>query len=248
MPATVHHTKGIVLRAVKYGETSLIVSAYTEIFGIQSYILNGVRAATKRSGAKASYFQPSAILDMIVYHNDLKTIQRVKEFKWAYLYQHILFDVIKNSVALFMIELLQKTLKQPEPNPELFYFLEDAFIHLDSADAAIVANYPLFFASHLTSFFGFRLTDNYDDEHNVLDLYEGSFVRERPLHPNILEEPLSAIISQFLKVQHPRELVEIKISQDKRRALIAAYHSFYNYHVTDFGTMKTISIIQEVLG
>ncbi len=39
---TLHNTKGIVLRTVKYGETSVIVTIFTELFGIQSYIVNGV--------------------------------------------------------------------------------------------------------------------------------------------------------------------------------------------------------------
>jgi Recombination protein O C terminal. len=39
-------------------------------------------------------------------------------------------------VALFMIELLTKCLKQPEANPELFEFCEDAFIHLDESKDA----------------------------------------------------------------------------------------------------------------
>ena len=120
MSSTVHNTRAVILRAVKYGETSLIVSAYTELFGLQSYLINGVRVSSKKGSGKANYFQPAAILDLVVYHNDLKNLQRIKEFKWAVLYQHILFDVIKNSVALFMIELLQKAVKQPESNPELF--------------------------------------------------------------------------------------------------------------------------------
>ncbi|MEO6932134.1 MAG: recombination protein O N-terminal domain-containing protein, partial [Chitinophagaceae bacterium] len=36
-------TKGIVLRSVKYGETSLVSSIYTLSHGLQSYMINGVR-------------------------------------------------------------------------------------------------------------------------------------------------------------------------------------------------------------
>src|ERR1700729_3956463 len=136
-----HKTKGIVLRTVKYGETSLIATLYTELFGIQSYLINGVRTSSKRGPGKASLFQPAAILDLLVYHNDLKNLQRVREFGWSILYKDILSNILKNAVALFMVELLQKTLKQPEPNPELFYFIEDAFIHLDGAGDTMVANY-----------------------------------------------------------------------------------------------------------
>src|SRR6202008_3070019 len=108
MSQTLHKTKGIVLRTVKYGETSVIVTIFTELFGVQSYLINGVRTSAKKGTGKASLFQPSAILDLVVYHNELKQLQRIKEFRWDWLYQHILSDVKKNSVALFMIELLTR--------------------------------------------------------------------------------------------------------------------------------------------
>ena len=142
-------TKGIVLRAVKYGETSMVVSIFTELFGLQSYLVNGVRTATKKGSGKANLFQPAAILDLVVYHHESKQLNRIKEFKWGYLYQHVFSDVPKNAVALFMTELLGKCLKQPECNPELFEFTEDVFEHLDRSSGTVMANLPLFFALHL---------------------------------------------------------------------------------------------------
>src|SRR5689334_24048619 len=142
----IHTSRGIVLRTVKYGETSVIVSIFTELFGIQSYLVNGVRASTKQGSGKANLFQPSAILDLIVYHNDLKNLQRIKEFKWHYLCKKIFSDIRKNAVALFMVELLTKCLKQPEANPDLFQFTEDAIIRLDESNDIVTANFPLFFA------------------------------------------------------------------------------------------------------
>ncbi|MGL1102626.1 DNA repair protein RecO, partial [Vibrio parahaemolyticus] len=77
----------------------------------------------KKSAGKAGYFQPGAILDLEVYHNELKQLQFIKEFKWAHIYESIFFDVVKNTVAMYIIELLQHSLKQPEANPELFYLI-----------------------------------------------------------------------------------------------------------------------------
>lgn len=248
MTATVHHTKGIVLRVVKYGETSVIATVYTELFGLQSYLVNGVRQQSKKGGSSAMLFQPAAMLELVAYHNDLKNLQRLKEYKWGFLYQRLYFDVIRHSVAVFMIELLQKTIRQQEENPELFYFIEDAFIHLDSASDTVLANYPLYFASHLAGFFGFRITDSYDEEHNFLDLQEGAFVSEQPIHPHFLADPYAGLASQFLKAQHPDDLNDIPINQEKRRVLLQAWQSFYSLQIPEFGVMKTLSVLQAVLG
>ena len=140
-----HKTKGIVLRTVTYGETSIITSVYTELFGIQSYIVKGVRKSNRTSQGKAIFFQPGAMLDMIVYHNDLKNLQFIKEYNWSYLYNHLFFDVVKNAVAMYIIELLSNCIKQPEANQELFLFVEKILHQLDKSNSIITANLPLFF-------------------------------------------------------------------------------------------------------
>ena len=247
MPDKLHKTRGIVLRTVKYGETSVIVSIFTELFGVQSYLINGVRTSTKKGSGKANLFQPSAILDLIVYHNELKNIQRIKEFKWGYLYAHILTDVQKNAIALFMIELLSKCLKQPEPNPELFQFAEDALLHLDSSSITVAANFPLFFALQLPGFFGLRMTDNYSEKNNILDLQEGIFVHNRPAHPQFLEEREAKVTSDILKVMQPSELEQIRLHHDFRRNLLYAYEKYYALHIQDFGNVRSLPVLSEIL-
>jgi DNA repair protein RecO (recombination protein O) len=242
-----HKTRGIVLRTVKYGETSLIVTLYTELFGIQSYLVNGVRTSSKRGPGKAVYFQPAAILDLLVYHNELKNLQRIREFSWAVLYSTIFSDIFTNAVALYMVELLQKTIKQPEPNPGLFYFIEDSFLHLDAAEGRVLANFPLFFILHLAGFFGFRIQDIYSEKNPILDLREGRFVSEVPPHPQVLEGPLSFHTAQLLRVQQPEELQELALNQESRRALLQAFQTFYALQIPEFGEMRTFAVLQTVL-
>lgn len=241
-----HKTKGIVLRSIKYGETSLVVTIFTELFGIQTYLVNGVRTSSK-SSSKANHFQPTAILDLVVYHNENKQMQRIKEFSWAVLYTSLLSDVIKNSVASFMTELISKCLKQPEPNAALFNFCEEAFIELDDADKSIVANFALFFTLHLAHFFGFRMTDNFSDINRVLDLQEGNFINHLPIHPHYLEGNEASLTAQFLKVMQPQELAEFKLNGEIRRLLLLKYLEYYALHIPDFGQMKTLMVLHEVL-
>lgn len=247
-PVVTHKTKGIVIKVVRYGETSIIAGIYTELFGLQSYLVNGVRASSKKGSGRANLFQPGAILDLIVYHNEFKNLQRIKEFKWAVLYDKIFFNVYHNSVALFMVELLQRTLKQPEPNPDLFHFIEDAFLYLDHSDNTIIANFPLYFALHLSSFYGFKFDDKYSAKNIFLDLKEGEFVSERPLHSYYLDQEFSEITSHLLKVMQPAELNQVKLNQETRRILLHAYENFYALHVQDFGTLKTLPVLEAVLG
>jgi len=246
-----HKTKGIVLRSVKYGETSVIVTILTQLFGIQSYLVNGVRASTKKGAGKANLFQPPAILDLIVYHNELRNLHRLKEFKWGHLYQHIFSDIKKNAVALFMVELLTKCLKQPEANEDLYEFIEDAFLHLDMSSEKVTANFPLFFALQLPVFFDISpspLRGRGENSEDVFfDLKEGNFVREQPRHPHFLEGKQAYVTAELLNVMQPEELEDIQLNHDFRRNLLYAYETYYSFHIQDFGTMRTLPVLREIL-
>lgn len=241
-----HKTKGIVLRSIKYGETSLVVTIFTEMFGIQTYMVNGVRTS-KKSASKANHFQPTAILDLVVYHSENKSMQRIKEFSWACLYSKLLSDVIKNSIGSFMAELLHKCLKQPEANADLYNFCEASFLELDQADKIISANFALFFTLHLTHFFGFRMIDNYSAENLFLDLQEGIFIDHQPTHPNFIEGKNAELTAQLLKVMQPDELEQFNLNGEIRRLLLLRYLEYYALHIHDFGQMKTLLVLHEVL-
>ena len=234
------------MRTIKYGETSIIAHIFTELFGIQSYLVNGARTSGKTS--KAHFFQPASILEMQVYHNDLKNLQRIKDLKWSVLCKNIFSDVVKNSVALFMVELLQKSLKQPETNEGLFQFCEDAFLQLDIANIEVTANFPIYFSLQIAQILGFGLSDNYSHERNVFNLNDGNFSTENSASPNHLSKELSWHISQLLKAVHPQDLDEIKMNRNIRKEILKSLESYYAWHIAEFGTMKTLNVLSEVLG
>ena len=240
-------TKGIVLRSIKYGETSLVVTVFTELFGLQSYLVNGVRTTSKKGAGKASLFQPAAILDLVAYHNEFTALQRLREYRWDFLYQHILSNVHKNAVALFMVELLTKCLKQPEASPDLFYFTEDALHRLDDAGDAVTGNYPLFFALHLAVFFGFRINDEFSETKHYLDLQEGSFVQEQPVHQYYLVDREAAAVSHLLKIMQPQELEQVYLNQEMRRRIMYGLEQFYALHIPEFGTLRTLPVLREIM-
>lgn len=245
--STVHSTRGVVLRTIKYGDSSIITSIYTELFGIQQYLVKGVRQSSKTSAGKASYFNPAAILELQVYHNELKQLQFIKEFRWAYLYESVLFNVVKNTVAIYVMELLQHSLKQPEANPELYYLIEDTLKQLDRGNPTLTGNLPLYFTLHLAAELGFQLQGSYSSDTPVLDLQEGVFVSQTPLHPYYLAGQLAEITSMIAGLNFYNELENISLNKNIRRQLLEAYQQYLALHIAGFGQMKSFAILQEVL-
>jgi DNA repair protein RecO (recombination protein O) len=159
----------------------------------------------------------------------------------------VLSDVTKNAIALYMVELLQKCLKQPENNTELFEFVEDALMLLDRSDDAVAANFPVYFGLQLAQFFGFTIRNTYTDVKNILDLQEGIFTEIPPHHSHYLKGEHSLQISELMKALHPEELSQIRMNKFLRRDLLIALQTFYSFQMPDFGVMKTLPILQEIL-
>lgn len=243
----IYKTKGIILRTVKFGESSIITTVYTELFGMQSYIVKGVRQSSKTSQGKANYFQPAAILEMEVYHNELKQLQFIKEYQWSFLYDNILFSVVRNAVAMYVIELLQHSLKQPEANPELFYLIEDTLKAIDKGDDTFVANLPLYFILHMGSELGFQIQGEYSRDTPVLDLQEGFFIRDVPIHPYYINNQAASVTSRILTIKNYGELEHIFLNRDARRELLHSYQQYLALHIADFGEIRSLPVLQEIL-
>lgn len=235
------------MRTINYGETSVITSVYTELFGLQSYIVKGVRQATKKSPSKQIYFQPGALLEMEVYHNQLKNLQFIKEFKWNYLYSKILFDVVRTAIAQFMIELFLHTVKQPEANPELFYLLEGSLLQADKGSDTIAANLPLYFILHLAAESGFELQGMYSDETPILDLKEGAYIGAGNEHTYIEDGSVAETISKLKHIIFYNDLENIKLNRQSRRVVLDALLKFIALHFTDFKELKSLPVLREIL-
>ena len=81
-----------------------------------------------------------------------------------------------------------------------------------------------------------------------LDLEEGEFVPVQPGHPHFLEGRPAYIVSLLLKAQQPAELAEIKLNHEFRRNLLFAMERFYALHIQEFGSMRTLPVLREILG
>ena len=151
-----YKTKGIVLNFIKFKESSIICKIFTESFGLQSYIVNGVRSSNK---TKMRLFQPLTILDLVVYNKNSANIQRLKEMKIDVIYMTNHTDIKKISVCIFLSELLSKILSNEPNQNQKFNFLYNSFLIYDSLEKNI-KNFHIQFLLKLTKFFGFQISDS----------------------------------------------------------------------------------------
>jgi DNA repair protein RecO (recombination protein O) len=91
------------------------------------------------------------------------------------------------------------------------------------------------------------MIDNYSAENLFLDQQEGIFIDHQPTHPNFIEGKNAELTAQLLKVMQPDELEQFNLNGEIRRLLLLRYLEYYALHIPDFGQMKTLLVLHEVL-
>ncbi len=127
----INKTKGLVLNYIKYGDSSIICKIFTNSFGLQSYIINGIRNSKTKNIA---LYQPLNILNMVVYHKNNSGIQRIKEAKLDVIYSSIHVNMKKVLVCFFISEFLSKILNNESNQEEKFGFMQSSLIEFDKLD------------------------------------------------------------------------------------------------------------------
>lgn len=241
-----HKTNGIVLRSVKYGESSLVTTIFTEMYGVQAYMVQGVRTAKSRQN-RAAFFQPGTLLSLVVYHQPNKNLQRIREFQCAYIYRHLQEDVVKNSILLFSVEVLLRLLPEGAPMPELYGFVNEYLMKLDEMSSVAIANLPLYFIIRCSREFGFYLTGSYSKDTPHLNLAEGGFTAEVPTLITHTSDDDAQALSRLLKINSTDALKEVQMNADMRLRILDWYVVFLQQHTQHMGAVKSLSVLRAVL-
>lgn len=236
-------TNGIVLHQIKYGDSSIIARVYTDEFGVQSYLIRGIK--NKKSKIKSSLFQVGNILDMVVYRNENRSVQHVKEVQIAFPFNSILVDVKKKAIVIFMIELFYRSIIEEEPNKPLFKFIVNSIRELDSKEEKY-ANLHLVFSIHLTQYLGFLPRKNFSKTEKFFDMNEGVFVNHQPHHDHYLTPLLSSRFFEFLTTDYD-EMHKISMTGQSRMELLEKLIEYYRLHLPLFGEIKSHHVLSVVL-
>jgi DNA repair protein RecO (recombination protein O) len=230
-----HKTRGIVLSFIKYRETSIICRIYTELFGLQSYIVNSVRTQpSKNSRSKIALFQPLTLLDLVVYYRKDASLNRISEIKCSHPFTSLVTDYKKITMALFLSEVLGKTIQEESPNEALFEFLHKSVYTLDTMDKGY-ENFHIKFLLELSKHLGFFPS-------SVADVY--SQVLEEKDWQHIIDKEETAALEMLLAADYNDQ---VHVSNQVRRELLAHLIKFYSLHVDNFKELKSVQVLKEIL-
>ncbi|MGJ8743925.1 DNA repair protein RecO [Polaribacter sp.] len=233
-------TKAIVFSSLKYNDTSLIVKCFTQEEGIKSYLIRGVLKA-KKGGIKIAYFQPLTLLKIEANHNTKNRLNSIKEVEVFYPYTSIYQHIVKQSVVLFLSEVLSNSIQEEEKNNNLFTYLENGFIWLDTHDK--IANFHLLFLLNLTRFLGFY-PDVSDSEKLGFNLLDGSFSDE--IHQkNVISGNHFYQFKKLLGINF-NTLEQVSFSKQERQLVLQIIIKYFELHLDGFRNPKSLQVLEAV--
>lgn len=238
----IHKTRGIVLHNTRFSESSVVTKIYTREMGMQSYMINSVRKG--KGSIRPSHLMPLNLLDMVVYHKEGHGLQRIRELRCEPPLNDLPFDVVKNSIGLFISELLNQTLDGDDANGELFDFTE-SFICLLDMEKEHLANHPLWFMVQLSRYLGFLPEKIEISEGTVFNLEDGEFTSAGMATATCMTTENTGYFSDLLKT--PLEgLHGLKIPRESRSVLLDNLVMFYKIHVLHGRNLRSHEVLKTV--
>lgn len=234
-------TKAIVLSSIKYGDNNLIVKCLTEKEGCKSYMLRGV-LSSKKGKIRKSYFQPLSQLKIIANHNSKGNLNSIKEVNMEYTYKTNYSNIYKQSIIIFLSEMLNSSLQEEEENRALFEYIETSLKWLDLHHD--FANFHLLFLLNLTRFLGFY-PDASNNNLNYFDMEEGIFKNNLGFGKSTISGPVLFDFKTLLGTNFD-EIDRIKLTAQKRHEVLKVLIRYFELHLNGVKPPKSLEVLRAV--
>ena len=142
-------TELIVLHTTRFGESSLVVHSLSKEYGRRSFL---VRGAGKKSAM--TLFQPLSILEADIHESPRSTLYTAGNISLKHHLSGIRGNMFKNSMTMFMSEVLYRVVKDGAYEQGLFEWCEKDILLLDAIQTDF-SNFHIRFLLELTVALGF---------------------------------------------------------------------------------------------
>ena len=222
-------TNGVFLHQFKYSENSIIARVYTESSGLKSFIIKGARS--KKSTIKINVLQPLALINIVFFDNGKSSLLHLKELNLNNPGSSIPFNFYKSCIAIFICEVLLKSIKEEEANPPVFNFIHQTVELLDAKEEGI-GLFPLLFLIKLSQYLGFSIENS---------LQENDFL----LNAGTASAEVILFLQQLKSISEEGD--QPKLSKNGKRELLSFLIKHYELNLIKFGDIKSHKILEAIM-
>lgn len=237
-------SEALVLRTIKYNDTSFIAVLFTEAEGAVSFLVRIPKS--RRSGLSMKIFQPLTVLEVEWDNRDSLSLQQLRRCRCGQPYSSIIQDPVKTAVALFLAEFLYYSLRHEKSGRPLFNYLHTSLLWFDVAQSSY-SNFHLVFLMRLSRFLGlFPNAERYASG-DIFDLQSSCFVNKVPVHSYYVKGKEAESIPLLLRMNY-ETMHLFRFSRTERNRLLDILNVYYQLHVPGFPNLKSLDVLREVFG
>ena len=213
----VTNTEIVVLHTTKFGENSLVVHTLSRDYGRRSFF---VRGAGKR---QMSLFLPLNILEADIQESSKTTLFTAKNLSARYPLSGIRGNMYKNSMTMFMSEVLFRVLKEGVYEHGIYEWCEKNILFLDAVETDF-SNFHIRFLLELTVALGFS-------------------PESRDLRPFVGEH--FPIVDRFMKESFAESML-IPLSGKVRNELAEEILRYIEFHTESALNVNSLKVLHEL--
>lgn len=233
-------TEAIVFRVFPFRDSSYILKAFTEQYGLKSFIIRGSQKAKSNMRSKT---QALNIVRIAWNAKTLSDLCYTSSIDIQEPYKSIFSNVEKSSIVLFLSEILYKSLREEMENKELFQFIKNSLLYLDHCEE--FSNFHISFLLQLSKYYGFMPFTSVIGKAEFFDMHEGHSLKNRPEHNYYFSETNSQLLEQFSGMNFAGS-EQIKMSRELRSAFLNDIINYYRYHIDGMEEIKGHEVLQTV--
>lgn len=212
----------IVLHLTKYSDSSAVMHAVDSVGGRKSFLVRGL--GKKRQSAD---FHPLNILDAVSSESPKSSLAVLREWEPVASLERIRSDIYKSSQALFLSEVLYRSLRTEETDEKLFDWLCAAVAGLETCEGS-VANFHLWFLVSYIVKLGFKPASAQEMEpKGLFGEHDGELLF------NIMHSPLE-------------ETLAMPLSGSRRQAFAQTAMRYLSYHLGADLTIRSLPVLHEL--
>ena len=232
----------IVLHTIKHKENGVIVQCYTDRGGRESLFL---KYSNKSKGKiNLSQLHPLAILNVELSALRLGSMHNIKEAAPTIKLASIRGDIYKSSIALFISELILRSVREIEENAQLYSFLCNSILTLENLKTG-TANFHPWFLVNFCRHLGYSPKIEHIPNREVFDIVTAEYITKPDIETICFDETDSMLLYRFFKAG-THELDQIKIDGNKRYQFIGQMIRYLSFHIGSELKIESLDVLHEV--
>jgi DNA repair protein RecO len=234
---------GIVLKVVRYDDTSSVVHIFTRSHGTVPFMVTRPRSRSSALAAVSSLTSPLGVLSFQWNMKPRGTLFRMKDVHSALVWQSLPYHPVKRAIILMLAECLAAMLREESKNTPLFDHIADSLRWLDEADEGY-ANFHLVFLLSVARALGVAPDAESYIAGRSFDIESALFVPYAPSSPYVMTPPDAEALYRLTRTSYDAMASAIPLSRSDRTRLLAYLERFFTLHLPAFPQLNAPEILE----